>query len=526
MNFDYDFEKGRLAFGSCVVASSHPLAVGSALKALARGGNAIDAALAAATTLVVVEPTMNGIGGDLFALVWNQNKLFGLNSSGRSPQKWNLEKFAGLKAMPLRGWDSVTVPGQPKGWASLQKQFGSLSFSKIIEDAVRAARNGFHVTARTAKLWKEVPEDLKKVPDFLPAFWPSGRAPNTGEKFFFPDQANTLEKLAASHCEDFYSGQLADAIVKHAAANGGTLERSDLKAHSADWETPLSVNYGSLTVHELPPNSQGLSTLMALSFFKEARIKFGVSFGTLDYLHLQIECMKLAFAEAQAFISDSTFSPRDPSAYLTEEYASLMVKRIDPSKAKHFESQPPTSGGTVLVTVGDDKGNIVTLIQSNWWGFGSGIVVPGTGISLHNRGSSFVLDPSHPNCVGSGKRPFHTLIPGFITKAGKPFAAFGLMGGTMQAQGHFQLVCRLEDGHENPQQAIDAHRWRFTSGIDVKMEKGMSAEIVEGLKSMGHKVTIEGPKEFGGAQMICVMENGGYVAASDWRKDGFAGGLV
>jgi gamma-glutamyltranspeptidase/glutathione hydrolase len=526
MSFDFRVQSSSLrplVFGKNMVASSQPLAVSSALKTLWKGGNAVDAALSAAMTLTVVEPTMNGISGDAFAMVWDGGKLHGLNSSGKSPSTWTPERFSGLKSMPLRGWESVTVPGQVAGWVELNNKFGRLDFETLCHDACAAAREGFHVTPATAALWENVPADLKAVPGFLSAFFPSGKAPRCGEVFRYPEQADVLEEIARTKGNSFYNGRIASLIAEDALRNKSALTVNDLASHRADWVTPLTVRYGGLDVHEMPPNSQGLSTLMALGLFSNMRKK-GIEFWTLEYIHLQLECMKLALADAESYLSDVDFFPCDPKDYLTTSYWDERIKLIDSSRAKIHARGIPPGGGTVLVTVGDSEGMIVSFIQSNWWGFGSGVIVPGTGISLHNRASSFNLEKGHPNEVGGSKRPFHTLIPGFLTKDGQPLAAFGLMGGTMQAQGHFQLVCRMEDGSENPQTAFDAPRWRIIKGLDVLLEEGFSEEIAFGLQAKGHNVLWRKSIDFGGAQMVYRIENG-YMGASDHRKDGHAAGF-
>jgi gamma-glutamyltranspeptidase / glutathione hydrolase len=506
-----------------VVATSQPLAAQAGLAMLAAGGNAVDAAVATAITLTLVEPVSNGIGSDAFAILWDGRQLHGLNASGRSPAGWTPEFFGG-KGVPQRGWNSATVPGCVSAWRMLSERFGKLPFEKLFERAIDYGRNGFLVSPTIAGQWaKQVPE-LKVQPGFAEAFMPAGRAPAPGERFRFPDHAATLEKIAATKGEAFYRGELAERIEANAKRHDGAMRVSDLAAHVSDWTAPLEIGYRGYTIHELPPNGQGIVALMALGMLSEFDVR-SLPVDSADSVHLQIEAVKLAFADAFAYVADLEHMPFNPQQLLDPEYLRSRAKRIDLKRAQNFGAGSPPKGGTIYLTAADEHGMMVSMIQSNFMGFGSGVVVPGTGISLQNRGFSFVADPGHPNRVGPRKRPYQTIIPGFVTKDGKPVMSFGLMGGTMQPQGHTQVIVRIADYGQNPQAACDGPRFRFVQGLDVSVEEDRFApETLAELQRRGHRiVTVNDYNQFGSSQMIWKLE-GGYLAASDPRRDGQAAG--
>jgi len=507
-----------------VVATSQPLAAQAGLAMLAAGGNAVDAILATAITLTLVEPVSNGIGSDAYAIVWDGAKLHGVNASGRSPAAWTPEFFAGQPGVPVRGWNSVSVPGCVSAWRALSERFGKLPFEKLFERAIHYGREGFLVSPTIAGQWAAQVNELKAQPGFADAFLPGGRAPGAGERFRFPEHAATLEAIAATKGEAFYTGALAEKLEAHAKANGAAMTRADLAAHRADWVDTLTMDYRGYTLHELPPNGQGIVALMALGILEN----FDVArhpVDSPDSVHLQIEAVKLAFADAQAYVADIDYMPFAPHKLLDRAYLASRAKLIDMKRAQPFAAGTPPKGGTVYLTAADASGMMVSMIQSNFMGFGSGVVVPGTGISLQNRGATFVVTEGHPNRVGPRKRPYQTIIPGFVTKDGKPVMSFGVMGGTMQPQGHAQVMLRIADYGQNPQAASDGPRFRWVKGVDVIVEPGFPAATLEALKQRGHNlVTVSDYNQFGSAQMIWKMD-GGYFAASDPRRDGQAVGF-
>lgn len=508
-----------------VVSTSQPLAAQAGLQMLAAGGNAVDAILATAITLTLVEPVSNGIGSDAYAILWDGKQMHGLNASGRSPAGWTPEFFAGQKAMPPRGWNTVTVPGAISAWRALSERFGKLPFEKLFEAAIRYGREGFLVSPTISKQWTMQAAELKAQPGFAEAFMPGGRAPLPGERFRFPDHAATLEKIAATKGEAFYRGELAGKLEAHSAQHGGVMKASDLAAHGTDWVDTLTMDYRGYTVHEIPPNGQGIVALIALGILSNVDLR-SHPVDSADSLHLQIEAMKLAFADALAYVADIDYMPMPPKQLLDPAYLKSRAKLIDMKKAQPFAAGTPPKGGTVYLAAADASGMMVSMIQSNFMGFGSGVVVPGTGISLQNRGSSFVLDKGHPNQVGPKKRPYQTIIPGFVTKDGQPVMSFGVMGGTMQPQGHAQVMVRIADYGQNPQTACDGPRYRWVKGLEVNVESGFKTSVLEDLTKRGHQLTElkEGYMDFGSAQLIWKLD-GGYVAASDPRRDGQAVGF-
>jgi gamma-glutamyltranspeptidase/glutathione hydrolase len=510
-----------------VVSTSQPLASAAGALMLARGGNAVDAALATAITLTVVEPCMNGIGGDAFVILWDGQRLHGLNASGRAPRRWTREHFDRYASMPYRGWDSVTVPGTVSAWRMLSERFGTVPFAELFEPALRHAREGFLVSPTVRRQWQAQVAELLPQPGFREAFAPRGEAPAIGEPWTCPGQAETLQKIAQSKGDDFYRGSLAKAIADHARATGGLLDEQDLAEHTADWVEPISMRYRGLELHEIGPSGQGIGALMALGMLSNFDLKATGPDSALWY-HLQIEAMKLAFADMYAYVADPQ-AMREVSTQqlLDPKYLARRAKLIDPDRAAPARAGAPASGGTVYLTAADQKGMMVSFIQSNFKGFGSGVVVPGTGIALHNRGWGFTLERGHPNELAPRKRPFHTIIPGFFMRDGLPLMSFGLMGGSMQAQGHVQMAVRIADQGLNPQAASDAPRWRvLDDNTGVALEWNFPPEAVEGLRARGHQVKLAQrfDTEFGSAQLALRTQHG-YVAASDHRKDGYPVGF-
>jgi len=507
-----------------VVATSQPLAAQAGLRMLLAGGNAVDAAVATAICLTVVEPINNGIGGDAFALVWDGERLHGLNASGRAPRAWSPARFAGQRSMPFRGWDSATVPGAVSAWVALSERFGRLPFGDLFAPAIGYARGGFPVSPRVAAGWEGARPLANEFPEFAEAFFPNGRPPKAGESFALEDQAATLERIAATQGEAFYRGDLAARIAAHAEATGGAMTLDDLAEHRADWVEPIAVAYRGLTLHEIPPNGQGIAALIALGILDHWSL-CDHPVDSADSVHLQLEAMKLAFADAYRYVGDPAAMACSPEALLDLGYLAERATLIDPAAARRPAFGTPPGGDTVYLTAADADGMMVSLIQSNYAGFGSGIVIPGTGISLQNRGACFVLDDGHPNQVAGGKRPFHTIIPAFVTRDGRPVLSFGVMGGSMQPQGHVQMMVRLFDYGQNPQAAADAPRWRVLDDLGVALETGFAPDVVDDLARRGHRIerVAFGPY-FGGAQLIYRLGDG-YVAASEPRKDGQAVGF-
>ena len=513
-----------------VAATSHPLATEAALRAFHDGGNAVDAALAAAITLTVVEPVSNGIGGDAFAIVWDGQGSHGLNASGRSPAALDAAGLRGQAQMPLLGWDSVTVPGAVSAWAALSARFGALPFADLFTDAIRHARDGHHVAPITARMWARAPQAYRGLPgftDFAEVFLPGGRAPEAGERWASPDHAATLEAIAESGGEAFYRGSLAARIAGSARAAGAALDEADLDAHQPEWVAPLSLRALGADLLELPPNGQGIAALIAAGLAERALARSGADPDPdgADGMHVAIEAAKLALADAYAHVADPAHMTVAAEALLDPAYLDQRAALIDPARASDPGHGRPRPGGTVCLATADRDGRAVSFIQSNYAGFGSGVVVPGTGIALQNRGAGFVTAPGHPNVVAGGKRPFHTIIPGMVARDGAPLLAYGLMGGHMQAQGHLQLLLRVLVHGQNPQAAADAPRWRVDGGLSVAVEPGVSEAVREELRGRGHDVRVEDPVPgFGGAQAAWRLPGGGWGAASDWRKDGAAGG--
>ncbi len=522
---EYPYPSGRrVMMGKRgAVATSQPLAVMAGMEMLMSGGNAVDAALAMAIALTVVEPTSNGIGADAFAIVWD-GKLHGLNASGKSPQSLNLEAFTGLKEVPQTGWLPVTVPGAVSAWQKLWQKWGKLPFEQLFAPAIRYAEEGFPVSPVTAQAWQRAERIFLPLtsPEFQPfkaVFFPNHRAPEAGEVWRSEAHGKTLRAIASSGGESFYQGEIARKIANFASDTGGFLTTEDFANHQADWVEPISTNYRDLTVWEIPPNGQGIAALMALNILEGFDIaKYPRE--SVESYHLQIEAMKLAFADVRRHVGDARFMEVAVESLLDKNYAkergSLICDRAIPLAEPGLPK-----GGTVYLAASDGE-LMVSFIQSNYEGFGSGILVPDTGIALHNRGMGFCLEPGHCNQIAPGKRPYHTIIPGFLTKDGQSLGPFGVMGGPMQPQGHLQVVVNMVDYGMNPQAALDAPRWHFVSGKRVLLEQAVSQEIAQALSEKGHEVRVTKEASLFGKGQIILHQDKVLIAASEPRADGMA----
>jgi len=490
----YPFQSRRMCMYAerGMVATGHPLAAQAGLDILKRGGNAIDAAITTAACLAVVEPTANGIGSDAFALIWKDNALHGLNASGPAPQGLNRDELTaqGFTEMPKFGLTPVTVPGAPSAWAALSARFGRLPLTDVLAPAIEYAARGFPLSPTLARGWKgTLTQDLKELTApvhqaYLDTFAPHGRPPIVGEMWHSPDHATTLASIAETQAESFYRGELAERIDQFSRQHGGYIRGEDLASYYPEWVTPLAVNYRGFDVWELPPNGQGLVALLALNILQ------GYDFAereNIDTYHRQIEAVKLAFADGLAHITDPLYMTISTHALLSAEYAAHRRGEIGRTALSPATGMPPR-GGTVYLATADGDGNMVSYIQSNYMGFGARVVIPGTGISLQNRGHSFSLDPAHANVLSPGKRPFHTIIPGFFTQKGAAVGPFGIMGGHMQPQAHVQVLMNMLDFNLNPQAALDAPRWQWVSGKTVQVEPSFPQHIAEALTRRGHTV--------------------------------------
>src|SRR5579884_1293043 len=507
---------------SNIVATSQPLAAQAGLAVMRGGGNAVDAAVATASCMAVMEPCNNGLGADTFALVWQEGKLYVLNGSGRAPRAMTPEHFASHKQIPFLGWDPVTVPGAVSAWVALAKRFGTIPFTKLLEPAIHYAGDGFPVAPLTAGMWSGAVKRFHDYPDFGKVYLPGGRAPAAGERFRNPDVARSLKLIAESQGEAYYRGEIADKFVDHAKVTGGLFTKEDLASHTADWVEPISTEYRGYRVHEIPPNGQGLAALMALGILSNHAID-RLEPDCPDVLHVGIEAMKLAFADAHRYIADPKYMDIDVARLLDRKYLKQRSDLIDPERAGDPNFGTPKPGGTILLTAADARGTMVALIQSNYMGFGSGIVIPGTGIHLQDRGACFTLEPGHPNQIAGGKRPYHTIIPGFITQksaggAPEPLMAFCVMGGFMHPQGHLQVASRVIDLGMNLQAALDAPRWQVMTGKHVSIEPGFGPAVYDELRRRGHELTLAPRRSiaFGAGQAIYKL-SGCYLGASELR---------
>jgi len=511
-----------------VVAASQPLAAAAGLAALRVGGNAVDAALATAITLTVVQPASNHVGGDMFALVWDGQRLHGLNGSGRAPARLTAGevRHRGYRGMPPRGWLPVTVPGAPRAWRDLHDRFGRLPFEELFGDAITHADHGFPVSPTAAHSWHaEILASAglagPEFEGFLPMFAPGGRAPRAGETWRSADLAATLRRLARSGADDFYTGETAERITAFAARTGGYLAPADLAGHESSWVEPIGVSYRGTEVWELPPSGQGLAALLALAILD------GFEVGSCEpeaRYHLQIEATKLALSDAHRYIADPEHAAVPVADLLSDGYVRQRRALIGDS-ALAPEPGEPGGGGTIYLCTADSSGMMVSLIQSNYLGFGANVVVPDTGVSLQCRGAGFSLDEGHPNCLAPHKRPYHTIIPGFLTRNGAPVGPFGVMGAHMQPQGHVQLISNTVDGGMDPQAALDAPRWYWAQGRRVHVEARVPERVRSALAARGHEITTEAAVGLVGCgQAIWRLPGGGYVAGTEARTDGCAFG--
>ena len=524
--YPFPSRRSALLCSEGIVATSQPLAAQAGLRMLLEGGNAVDAALACAVALTVVEPVSNGIGSDAFALVWDGERLHGLNASGRGASGLDAAALrASHDAFPEWGWPGVTVPGAPDAWRVLHERFAKLELERIMAPAIAYAEKGFPVSPVVSRAWAEAAVQYPAIP--LPelagweeVFAPRGAAPAAGEIWSSPDHAAGLRMLVARGLRDFYEGEIADRILAYSGATGGLFRADDLASHHSEWVTPISITYRGHEVWEIPPNAQGIAALEAL--------------GMLDGLpapgseeerwHLQIEAMKLAFADAYRFVADPAVVDVPVSGLLDAGYLSARRALIGEC-ARAAEAGSPSRGGTVYLCAVDRDGVMVSYIQSNFMGFGSGVVLPELGIAFQNRGACFVLEPDHPNVAAPGKRPRHTIIPGFLTREGEALGPFGVMGGEMQPQGHVQVLGAMLDQGLNPQAALDMPRWRVLDGLDAVAESHAPPELLEKLRARGHRIATEAePSGFGRGQIILRNASGAYVAGSEPRADGCAVG--
>lgn len=503
-----------------MVATSQPLAAQVGLFVLREGGSAADAAIATAAALTVLEPTSNGLGGDCFAIVHEGGELHGLNASGRAPAAASLEALPDGH-MPTFGWLPVTVPGQVEGWRALHERFGRLPFARLMAPAAEYARRGVPLSPEVARHWGRAAERYAQVAGEHPetghwheTFMPQGFTPRPGAVWVSEAHAGTLERLGKEGPGDFYKGGLAERMVNYAQESGGLLREADLAAHAAEWVQPIGARWGEFELFELPPNGQGVAALVALNVLRG----LPEGDGAAEALHWQVEAMKQGFAQAHRFVADPEHAEVDVAGMLSEERAAELREPLG-KRAFDPGTRSPSAGGTVYLCTADASGQMVSFIQSNYMGFGSGVVVPGTGIGLHNRGHNFNLEAGHPNALAPGKRPYHTIIPGFLNRGGRALGPMGVMGGFMQPQGHLQVLLHLAGG-KNPQQALDAPRWQVHRGLELELEAGFGPELARQLAAKGHAVRLGyQPASFGRGQII-LREGDVYVGGSEPRADG------
>lgn len=510
-----------------MVCASSPQAAAAGLEAMSKGGNAMDAAVATAAALTVCEPTANGIGGDCFALIWveKEQKLYGLNASGRSAKNISIEKVKQRISddkMPVYGWIPTMIPGAPSGWAAVANKFGKLAMTESMAPAIRYAREGYPCSPNLAKMWKRAYNKYSEVckgeeyEEWFKTFAPDGKVPSAGDIIKLPNHADTLEIIAKTNAEAFYRGELADKIVADSEKFGGYYCKEDFAEYNAEWVNPISVNYKGYDICEIPPNGQGIVALMALNILKEFDFK---EKECADTYHKQWEAMKIAFADGKFHVTDAEKMAINYHDLIRAEYGAHRAAQITDQAAAPCPETPPSSG-TVYFCTADGEGNMVSFIQSNYMGFGSGIVIRDTGISMQNRGADFSLDSTAANALMPGKKSYHTIIPGFIMKDGKGVAPFGVMGGYMQPQGHVQVAMNLIDFGMNPQQALDAPRWQWMKDKTFMVEDSFSNEIAKQLAAKGHDVQVAlDSVNFGRGQIIVKLPNGTLVGGTEGRTD-------
>ncbi|MES2938678.1 MAG: gamma-glutamyltransferase family protein [Pseudomonadota bacterium] len=536
MNFNYQnpYPTTRLpVFARNVVSTSHPLGAQAGLRMLWKGGNAVDAAIAAAAVMTICEPVSNGLGSDAFAILWDGKELHGLNASGHAPAAWTPEYFrrkygADVQKPPKRGLDSVTVPGAVGGWAALSERFGKLPFADLLEPAIDIAERGYMLPPVVQQKWAAATPELGPNPGFAQSFLPWGRAPRAGELFQFKAAARALRLIAQTRGEAYYRGDIAQAVERFSREHGGAMTAADFAAYQPEWVTPIAKNYRGHTLHEIPPNGQGIAALIAVGILDKFDLA-GMPVDGADAQHLQIEAMKLAFADIYKYVAEPSAMEVTAEQMLDDAYLASRAKLIDMKRAQDFGAGNVAKGGTIYLTAADENGMMVSFIQSNYMGFGSGCVEPEYGISLQNRGHGFSVSPG-ANQVAPGKRPFHTIIPAFLTKDGQPVMSYGVMGANMQPQGHMQTLVRMLDYGQSPQAACDAPRWRFNQGLEINVEAQMDRATVQELAGRGHHMEVinDSYQDFGAGQFIWRLGDPkveGYVAASDSRRDGLAAGF-
>jgi gamma-glutamyltranspeptidase / glutathione hydrolase len=514
-----------------MVATSQPLAAQIGLDVLRDGGTAVDAAIAMAAAVTVVEPATSSIGGDAFALVWDGERLHGLNGSGRAPASLTADhvREAGHGAVPEHGWLPVTVPGAPAAWKDLHDRFGRLPFGRLLEPAIRCAREGHPVSPISVWHWRYQAEEVHptlsggEYVGFADLVMPGGAPPGVGDIWRSEDMARTLRLIAETDAETMYRGEIAERIVAFARATGGFLAREDLEAHRSGWVEPISTEYRGHDVWEIPPNGQGIAALIALNILEGFELS-GSERTSAESFHLQVEAMKLAFADVQRCVGDPERTSVPLTELLSKDYAAQRRGLIG-ERAILADAGEPARSDTVYLCTADADGMMVSFIQSTYDAFGSHVVVPGTGIALQNRGACFTLEPGHPNVLEGGKRPFHTIIPGFLTRDGAPIGPFGVMGGHMQPQGHVQMVVNTIDHHMDPQTSLDQPRWFWHRGLRVLCEPAVETAILEELRQRGHDARVWNELDaYGRGQIIWRLPSGAYIAGSDQRGDGQAAG--
>ncbi len=520
-------------FARNVCSTSHPLASQAGLRMMAQGGNAVDAAVAAAACMAIVEPVSNGLGSDAFCILWDGRELHGLNASGRAPAGWSRtyfeKKYPGAVSPPKRGLDSVTVPGAVAGWFAMSERFGQLPFADLMAPAIEIAERGHLVATVVQQKWAAAAPDLQNLPGYAQSFLPWGRAPEVGELFKFSAAGRALRLIASSNGAALYGGEIAEAIAQFSADHGGVHRVSDFASFRPEWVTPIGQNYRGYRLHEIGPNGQGIAALIALGVLEHFDLA-AMGVDSPNAQHVQIEALKLAFADVYKYVAEPASMHVTPDQMLDARYLKGRADLIRMNQAQDFGAGNVAKGGTIYLTAADESGMMVSFIQSNYMGFGSGCVEPSFGISLQNRGHAFSLSESSINCVEPAKRPFHTIIPAFLTQNGQPVMSYGVMGANMQPQGHVQTLVRMLDFGQNPQAACDAPRWRYNQGLGLNVEAQMDSATVQNLVGRGHQIEVinDNYQDFGAGQFIWRMGNPaveGYVAASDPRRDGLAAGF-
>ena len=536
--FQNPYTSTRLpVFARNVVSTSHPLAAQAGLRMLWAGGNAVDAAIAAAAAITLTEPVSCGLGSDAFCILWDGQQLHGLNGSGHAPQAWTPAYFQRkygdeVATPPKRGIDSITVPGAVASWVAMSERFGKLPFADLMQPAIEIAERGYLLPVVVQQKWAAATPELQSQPGFAQNFLPWGRAPQVGELFRFEAAARGLRAIAQTKGEAFYRGDIAQALARFSAQHGGALTEHDLASYQPEWVTPIAQNYRGYTLHEIPPNGQGIAAQIALGILSHFDLS-AMAVDGVDSQHVQIEAMKLAFADVYRYVAEPSSMEVTPEQMLDPAYLKSRAKLIDMQRAQNFGAGNPVKGGTIYLSAADENGMMVSFIQSNYMGFGSGCVEPTYGISLQNRGHGFAVQPTghNPaNVVAPGKRPFHTIIPAFLTRDGQPVMSFGVMGANMQPQGHMQTLVRMLDYQQNPQAACDAPRWRYNAGLEINIEAAFNAQTAQGLQARGHQVGVihDSYQDFGAGQFIWRAGDPkvqGYVVASDARRDGLAAGF-